>query len=283
MRLLVFAFTFLVLATSASAESAVPAREFRADSLFEASDAVGRQLEAGRSDAVSERAFRVQILQAVKSRRAELLTKSLHLQHRQEQLNKELEEFFKDAVDALPDAFRDSISRDLTGEGAKRVFELALRLGPLSDKQQELMAAEVDLTTNRNQDQQLLAKLDEEIADLKNEIAICDSMIAAYDRSISEYRGQVESDQQAGVPQGEVPQTQVGGPSTGDPHGPEHNFNDIRGALGRGGDARGGGENRSGGDTRGGGEKRGGETHGGEKRGGDTHGGSAPSVENPRG
>jgi hypothetical protein len=281
MKLLVFAYTFLVLATSASAEVSVPASEFTAQdgSLFEASDAVGRQLEAGRSEAVSERAFRVQILQSVKSRRAELLTRGLHLQHRQEQWNKEVEEFFKDAIDALPDAFRDSISRDWTGEGAKKVFELAARLSPLSDKQQQLMEAQLDLSTNREQDQELLAKLDGEIADLKNEIAICDSIIAAYDRSIAEHLSQVDSNQQADSPQEGVPQAQMGGRSTGDPSGPEHTFNDVRGGGDRGGDIRGAVENRSGGDTRGG-EKLG----GGEKRGGETHGGSAPSVEiHPRG
>jgi hypothetical protein len=145
------------------------------------------RLELARADAMRERAFRARILGAVKNRLAELRTRNLRLSNLQKHLEKESAEFALETSKELPSMWPFSLSG-------------ALKAWNQLEKFQEVWNTHNEEVEWQPADDRLIDKLSREVVDFRNEIAICDWLIAAYNKELAHLatdRAQEPGQQQA--------------------------------------------------------------------------------------
>jgi hypothetical protein len=188
MKRLLFAMAVMLLTCTVIARGDTPAG---ADRAPEDRDLAIARIKMEKARVEQMQTHYTRVLGAVEDRLEELRSREQRAKDLEEQLTEKTVSLEIDGLKAFPAVWRSSVIGEWLGEGALKVLELEDKLRELlhlNDEVLELAAQVADPATPGT-----IAKVNREIVDLKNEIAICDWFVKAYDKKLDELTKPVDS------------------------------------------------------------------------------------------
>lgn len=214
------------------------------------SDSQAAKLKETRADFKAVRDHLARVRRAVKERFAELKTRDIRAARLQHHLNKETARLGLKIIEKAPSIFRHDVQSVLDPKEVKEVLSMVDKTGSLLkefNELTELQASAADPTRAS-----AMAKVEKEIGDLTNEIAILDAFVSGLDKKISDLDHiAVNSSPAPSAP----PQASSGQLMTKNardeapPRAGDHTFSGSNGSGGASGGAQGGGSGSGGGSS----------------------------------